>query len=96
MYKGNHDQYSRLKLTNGEKPQDKPGVREKHFKGKIKNKGIVMNKMGNFSREIEILTKIQIEILKLKNPISNLKKSFYGLNSRLEITEELMNLRTDQ
>lgn len=55
-----------------------------------------MNKIGNFNREIEVLTKIQMEILKLKNPISNLKKSFYGLNSRLEITEELMNLRKNQ
>lgn len=29
-----------------------------------------MNKKGKFSREIEILTKIQMEILKLKNPVS--------------------------
>lgn len=35
MYKGKHDQYSRLKLINGDKPQDDPGVRDKHFKGKI-------------------------------------------------------------
>ena len=37
-----------------------------------------------------------MEILKLKIPITNKSKAFYGLNSRLEITEELMNLRTEQ
>lgn len=37
MYKEKHDQYSREKLINGDKPQDDPGVRtgDKHFKGKI-------------------------------------------------------------
>lgn len=62
----------------------------------LKENMLVMNKTGNFSRKIII--KIQVEIPKLKNSVSEIKKkTFYGLNSRLEITEELMNLRiTDQ
>lgn len=40
--------------------------------------------MNNFSRESKIITYYQVEILKLKNIITEFKNLIYGFNSRLD------------
>lgn len=40
--------------------------------------------MGNITRETKILRKNQKEILEIKNNLTQMKKVFYGLTSRVD------------
>lgn len=52
--------------------------------------------MGNFSRDVKTVKKNQMEILELKMIIFKIINSLAGINRSLAITEESINLRTNQ
>lgn len=52
--------------------------------------------MGNFGRDVKTVKKNQMEILELKMIIFKIINSLAGINRSLAITEESINLRTNQ
>ena len=48
----------------------------------------VLERIGNVSREMEILRKNQKEILEIKNTLTKMKTTFNGLINRLNTTKE--------
>ena len=51
--------------------------------------------LENINKEIEIIKKIQTEILELKSTITEKKKLLKQLNSRSELAKESVNLEMD-
>ena len=51
----------------------------------------MQEQMGNISREMEILRKIQKEMLKIKNTVAEMKNAFHRLIGRLDTTESRNN-----
>lgn len=52
--------------------------------------------MGNFSRDMKTVKKNQMEILEMKMIIFKIINSLAGINRSLAITEESINLKTNQ
>ena len=50
--------------------------------------------MGHLSKEIETMKKNLTEIVELKNIVTEIKITRYGLNSRFEMLGELLNLKS--
>lgn len=52
--------------------------------------------MGNITRELKAIKKNKMEILELKTTITERKKHWNGLNSRLEMAEKSVNIKLEQ
>lgn len=52
--------------------------------------------MGNMIRGLKPMKKNKMEILELKTTITEMKNSWNGFNSRLEMAEESVNIKLGQ
>lgn len=52
--------------------------------------------MGNRSRKMEVQRKNQQEILEIKNSVTEMKNTFEGLLSRLDMVEERLSVLEDK